>query len=87
MPIQRNYVRHILLLLLLPVIIILHCNRVLKCDIIKIKFLKYGICQDILKEQCPRDVMSISGQIVYEMLAGYTQTNPSNIFWADPKKL
>ena len=31
--------------------------------------------------------MSISGQIVYEMLAGYTQTNPSNIFWVDPKKI
>ena len=36
--------------------------------------------------------MSISGQIVSEMLAGYTQkielhTNPSNFFWVDPKKI
>ena len=33
--------------------------------------------------------MSISGQIVSEMLAGYTQNTPYkpfNFFWVDPKK-
>ena len=34
-------------------------NRVLKYDVIKIKFLKlWEICEDILKEQCPRDLLA-----------------------------
>ena len=33
-------------------------NRVLKCDVIKIKFLKLWECQDILKEQCPRGLLA-----------------------------
>ena len=39
---------------------ILNCHRVLKCDVIKMKFLKLslGICQDILKEQCPRGLLA-----------------------------
>ena len=33
-------------------------NRVLKCDVIKMKFLKLWECQDILKEQCPRGLLA-----------------------------
>ena len=49
------------------------CNRVLKCDVIKMRFLKlYGICQDILKGQYPRGLLaknSISEQIISEIVA------------------
>ena len=49
------------------------------------KYWNYGICQDILKEQCPR-----GGQIVSEMLAGYTRKTPYKPFQffggVDPKK-
>ena len=33
-------------------------RRVLKCDVIKWNFWNYGICQDILKEQCPRGLLT-----------------------------
>ena len=33
-------------------------NRVLKCDVIKMKFLKLWVCQDALKEQRPRGLLA-----------------------------
>ena len=33
-------------------------KRVLKCDVIKMNFWNYGICQNILKEQCRRGLLA-----------------------------
>ena len=52
-------------------------------DVIKWNFWNYGICQDVLKEHVQEvylPKMSISGQIVSEMLAGYTQKTPYKPF-------
>ena len=52
-------------------------------DVIKWNFCNYGICQDVLKEHVEEvylPKMSISGQIVSEMLAGYTQKTPYKPF-------
>ena len=56
-------------------------NRVLKCDAIKMKFLKLGDFfwkNNIQQAYLPK--MSISRQIVSEMLAGYAQKTPYKPF-------
>ena len=69
-------------------------NRVLKCDVIKKNFWNYGICQDILKEQCPRGLLAKNEHFGANCLWDHSpvmlrklHTNPSKFCWVDPKKL
>ena len=69
-------------------------NRVLKCDVIKRNFWNYGICQDILKEQCPRGLFAKNEHFWANcpwdrspVMLRKLHTNPSKFFWVDPKKI
>ena len=68
-------------------------DRVLKCDVIKMNFWNYGICQDILKEQCPRGLLAknehFGANCLWDrnpVMLRKLHTNPSKFFWVDPPK-
>ena len=66
-------------------------NRVLKCDVIKMKFLKlWDLTRDNVQEAY-LSKMNISGQIVSEIVAQLClETSIQtllNFFWVDPQKI